>query len=162
MKERIRQLMESKHMTQQTFAAYVGMSAAALSSIFNERTRPTLNTVEAIKSKMPEVSVDWLIFGTGDMLVSAGDGDGGGEPPVGADGVAARTFFTDADGTPVARVGGGRQSAVADMVGAGLFANRPLSAGAVAVAERPVRRVTEIRVFYDDSTYESFVPGKDK
>ena len=51
MKDRIRQIMEAQHMTQQTFANFIGINAASLSSIFNERTRPTLNIVEAIKSK---------------------------------------------------------------------------------------------------------------
>ena len=49
MKDRIKRLMESQHMTQQTFADFIGISSASLSSIFNGRTKPTLNTVEAIK-----------------------------------------------------------------------------------------------------------------
>ena len=50
MKDRIRQIMEAQHMSQQTFANFIGINAASLSSIFNDRTRPTLNTVEARKS----------------------------------------------------------------------------------------------------------------
>ena len=69
MKDRIRQIMESQHMSQQTFANFIGMSAASLSSIFNNRTKPTLNTVEAIKSKMPRLSTDWLMFGRGSMFI---------------------------------------------------------------------------------------------
>ena len=60
--------MEAQHMTQQTFANFIGMSAASLSSIFNNRTKPTLNTVEAIKAKIPNINVDWLLFGTGEMF----------------------------------------------------------------------------------------------
>ena len=51
MKDRIRQIMESQHMTQQVFAEFIGVGAATLSSIFNDRTRPTLNIVEAIKKE---------------------------------------------------------------------------------------------------------------
>lgn len=51
MKDRIKQIMESKHMTQQVFAQFIDMSPASLSSIFNGRTKPTLNIVEAIKRK---------------------------------------------------------------------------------------------------------------
>ena len=70
MKDRIRQIMESQHMTQQSFAQFLGMSPAILSSIFNGRTKPTLNTVDAIKVKIPTINTDWLIFGHGDMFKS--------------------------------------------------------------------------------------------
>ena len=50
MKDRIRQIMESQHMTQQVFADFIGLAPATLSSIYNERTRPTLGVVEAIRA----------------------------------------------------------------------------------------------------------------
>ena len=68
MKERIKRLMVSQHMTQQTFADFIGISSASLSSIFNGRTKPTLNTVEAIKGKFPKISLDWLMYGTEPMF----------------------------------------------------------------------------------------------
>ena len=70
MKDRIRQIMESQHMTQQVFADYIGVGAATLSSIFNDRTRPTLNIVESIKKKIPNINTDWLMFGSGDMYLT--------------------------------------------------------------------------------------------
>ena len=68
MKDRIKRLMESQHMTQQTFADFIGISSASLSSIFNGRTKPTLNTVEAIKGKFPTISLDWLMYGSEPMF----------------------------------------------------------------------------------------------
>lgn len=68
MKDRIRQLMESQHMTQQTFADFIGISTASLSSIFTGRTKPTLNTVEAIRSKFSTINLDWLMYGQGPMF----------------------------------------------------------------------------------------------
>ena len=35
---------------------------------FNGRTKPTLNTVEAIKGKFPKISLDWLMYGTEPMF----------------------------------------------------------------------------------------------
>ena len=43
MKDRIRQIMEAQHMTQQVFASAIGTTPATLSGIFNDRTRPTIN-----------------------------------------------------------------------------------------------------------------------
>lgn len=162
MKDRIRQIMESKHMTQQDFAAYLGMSAAALSSIYNERTRPTLNIVEAIKRKMPEVNINWLILGEGDMYETKQDAD----PQSGdlfdtPDSVTAQP--RQLKGQPgVGVVVGFKPSSRIDVVPADQFANRPFSPAPLTAPERAPRKITEIRVFYDDLTYESFVPRKEK
>ena len=67
MKDRIKQIMDSQHMTQQEFAAFVGIAPATLSNIFNDKTRPSLNIVEAIKKKIPDINTDWLMFGSGEM-----------------------------------------------------------------------------------------------
>ena len=56
-------------MTQQMFAQFLGMAPATLCSILNERTKPTLNTVEAIRNKFPNINIDWLMFGNGTMFV---------------------------------------------------------------------------------------------
>ena len=60
--------MESQHMTQQVFASFIGVSPGTLSSIFTGRTNPTLNIVESIKTKIPSISSDWLLFGHGQTL----------------------------------------------------------------------------------------------
>ena len=70
MKDRIKQLMESQHMTQKSFSEFLEKSQGTISSIFTGRTRPTLDIIEAIKTKFPEVSINWLLFGTGEMYVS--------------------------------------------------------------------------------------------
>ena len=63
-------IMEDQHMTQQVFADFLQQSPATLSSIFNGRTRPTLQVIDAIKSKIPDISIEWLLYGTGDMYIS--------------------------------------------------------------------------------------------
>ena len=70
MKDLIRKVMESQNMTQQEFADFVHISPASLSSVFTGRTRPTLAIVEAIKGALPDISTDWLMFGSGNMWLS--------------------------------------------------------------------------------------------
>lgn len=53
MKDRIRQIMEDQKLNQQSFAQLIGKSTATLSNIFNDRTKPTLDIVDAIKKKVP-------------------------------------------------------------------------------------------------------------
>ena len=160
MKERIRQIMESKKMTQQEFASYVGMSAAALSSIFNERTRPTINTVEAIKSKMPEISTDWLLFGIGDMTSKPAPHDS--PAPATASEQSLFGAGQSAGAQSATAIGNVSPTAPTGRVAiAGIRASEGCNGERLEKnLDKRQRRITEIRVFFDDQTFESFVPRK--
>lgn len=70
MKERIRQIMDQAKLSQQDFAAKLGISPASLSSIFTGRTNPTNNHVMAVHRAFPDININWLMFGEGDAHVS--------------------------------------------------------------------------------------------
>lgn len=72
MKDRIRQLMEDQHLTQQTFAQMIGSSTATLSNIFNGKTNPSLSIVDGIHKSFPQVNVYWVLYGTPPMYQSQG------------------------------------------------------------------------------------------
>ena len=153
--------MESQHMTQQLFADYIGQSPATLSSIFNGRTRPTLNIVEAIKKKIPNINTDWLMFGSGDMYLQQN--------------TPSQDLFSESEGTP--------DTHPIDQNPMLVFDETPVQAPQNAVqqpqnfnsvrnthqeivreevkhVDKPQRKVIEIRVFYDDQTWDTFVPAK--
>lgn len=145
MKDRIRQLMESNHMTQKVFAQYTGISEASLSGVFNGRTKPSLSMVESIHERMPNVSVDWLMFGSGEMYTSQTEAAPADAPTLfGADGQPAD------DTSEVAT-----QPATEPVVSSG---NVQQQKTVVKFIDKPQRRITEIRIFYDDQTWETFVP----
>lgn len=163
MKDRIRQVMESQHMTQQIFAQFIEMSPASLSSIFNGRTRPTLNIVEAIKKKIPSINTDWLMFGTGSMYVqapgsqpeTAGCNPGATEPPSGL--MEPVLDFDSADyPTPGSAAPGHRP------VESGHGMRPEIIREEIKYVDKPQRKITEIRIYFDDLTYETFVPAKGK
>ena len=148
-------------MTQQVFASYIEQSPATLSSIFNGRTRPTLNIVEAIKKKIPNINTDWLMFGSGDMFLTP-------KAP-------ERDLFSDQD-TP-ADIHPIEQNPMLDFepspqvmpqIAVQTISNtnsvrstRPeVVREEVKIVDKPQRKVIEIRVFYDDQTWETFVPQK--
>ena len=154
MRERIRRLMESTEMTQQTFAEHIGISPASMSSIFNGRTNPTLNIVEAIKRKFPDISTDWLVFGVGDMYDSAAASapaaevspeSNPNEPALPFDSTELET--THHQGALLIQKTPQQKTQVVEM-------------REIAPPAKPARTITEIRVFFDDQTYESFVPRK--
>ncbi len=74
MKDRIRQIMEDQKLNQQSFAQLIGKSTATLSNIFNDRTKPTLDIVDAIKKKFPQVNTSVVAFGTPPMYINKVEG----------------------------------------------------------------------------------------
>ena len=54
-------------MTQKVFAQFTGISEGSLSGVFNGHTRPTLQMVDLIHQRLPNISTDWLMYGQGPM-----------------------------------------------------------------------------------------------
>ena len=158
MKERIRELMESLHKSQQDFAQFIEMSPASLSSIFNGRTKPTLTIVEAIKKKIPDISVEWLLFGVGDMYVNRQATATSQESPTPTSSEPMLEFDFDDEAKH------SRSEKNADQT---VNSNNSVKRTRLENKENEVksidivkRRVIEIRVYYDDYTFETFVPDK--
>ena len=149
MKDRIRLLMESQNMTQQTFAQFIEMSPASLSSIFNGRTKPTLNTVEAIRKKIPNISLEWLMFGKEPMYLEETMEKSSENPSQGDFG----DLFSQSDQetSPSPGVTTSKNLGVIQI-------SSPKEE--VKPVEKVMRQITEIRVFFDDQTYESFTAKK--
>ncbi len=147
-------IMEEQHMTQQVFADFLQQSPATLSSIFNGRTRPTLNVVDAIKAKIPDISIEWLLYGIGDMHTSHSD-----DPDaVSQDtqmGVTEQMLNFDTPPSTVQQKG----VQMPPYYGA-KGAHMEFLREDGRTDEKAPRKVTEIRVYYDDQTYETFVPAK--
>ena len=172
MKDRIRQLMLDKAMSQKSFAAELCIAEATLSGIFNGRTRPTNQTVSAIHECFPEVNVMWLMFGEGDMYTSQPSSAGTPASPQEDD--------CDAEETPdlfsLQNVAQGPQDASpvhqeCPAFGEQLHPSSHPSAHMSSAQmmppqvqyiekyiDKPQRKITEIRIFFDDGTYETFTP----
>ena len=133
MKDRIRQLMDAQHMNQQTFANYIGVNTASLSSIFTGRTSPTLNIVNAIKGKFPNVNTDWLLYGSGGMF---------NLPNMSSSGSASNnspSLFDSAIVAEIPRVEAENNNASKAIV-------------------QPSKHIVEVKVFYSDGTFETLKP----
>lgn len=198
MKDRIKHLMESQHMTQQTFAEFLGISSAALSSMFNGRTNPTLNTVDAIRRKFSKINLEWLLYGSGPMFLDEQPADPSASSPVASpteepllDFGAPSSAQQSAMGTPHPALAGHRPASGSQPLGSngmrpgsngmrsgtnGQPATSYSAAGtrpsaylspqdaqlAMKLLDKPQRKITEIRIFFDDQTWETFVPKTSK
>lgn len=195
MKDRIRLVMERAQLSQQDFARKLEISPASLSSIFTGRTNPTNNHVSAVHRAFPDINVNWLMFGEGDMYLPTAAG-GSGENA--AEGAGAEGTAGVEPGTMIPATGAGLAGAAPDLYAAeqpSLFSapaekapRRPdfsataggrygasagggsrdsrvnaKNEGIYGVSMKNIdilpRKIKEIRVFFDDGTYESFVPS---
>lgn len=153
MKDRIRQLMERQHMQQNTFANFVGISPATLSGILNGRTKTTNDTIFALKDKFPNLRLDWIMLGKGPMFddekSSSEDGKSTSSP-------TPQSFSAAPNGEQDLF-----SSAERRVSGLGVQTT-PNKSGqeVVKYIDKPQRKITEIRIFYDDQTWETFVPKK--
>ncbi len=149
MKDRIKQIMDSQRMTQQEFANHLSLSPASLSSIFNGRTNPTLNIVEAIKKKFPDISTDWLMFGVGSMNADNANANSSAQKAISDSVEQVIDFEEHAQASPTP-LGDSNVMQRGNQMHVGVMKN---------IYKQP-RSITEIRIFYDDQTWETFVPKK--
>ena len=146
--------MESQHMTQQVFAQFIKISPATLSGIFNGRTNPSLNIVEAIKNSLPSISTDWLLFGNGPMYIDVSKGESVASAGGSADSKEAMLDFETPSTAPsIASQTGGFVQGVNSTP-------KNMEQFAVKNIDKPQRKITEIRIFFDDQTWETFLPKK--
>lgn len=171
MKDRIKEIQNMTKMSQQDFAKQIGVAPGSLSSIYSGRTQPTNNYVIGIHKAFPDINVNWLMFGEGDMYDKPKDDnsstpslDNGSENNSLFDAPDQEdcSLFDDSsqmeDVLPfqnIRRVPEPRGRRVVE-------SQQPLNAAHFQTKEfdKVSRQVKEIRVFYDDGTYESFIPSK--
>ena len=141
-------------MTQQVFAQFIKISPATLSGIFNGRTNPSLNIVEAIKNSLPSISTDWLLFGNGPMYIDVSKGESVASAGGSADSKEALLDFETPSTTPSisSQVGGFVQRVNSTPKNIEQFVVKNI--------DKPQRKITEIRIFFDDQTWETFLPKK--
>ena len=147
MKDRIISLMKQMGMSQKVFAAEICISEGALSSIFSGRTKPTLNTVNNIHERFPEVNMGWLMDGKGEMFVSPPSGS----PQTEVNDAGSSAIAAQVSGIPI-QPGFMEQLASPQMMSPQASVS-PLEGKSF---DKPMRRIAEIRVFYDDGTFETF------
>ena len=178
--------MEWTGLSQQDFATKLGISPASLSSIYNGRTNPTNNHVQAIHRSFPEIDINWLLFGEGEMFGKAPVSPSLGEAqPITGKVNGEVNINTNPNGQNPQTVSFQQGSIFPDEAFGGKAEVRQASSQASSTpsfssplkeeiallqaknklmesmnkVDKAPRKIKEIRVFFDDGTYESFAPS---
>lgn len=153
-KERIEYVINKSEMTYAEFSSRTGISPATLSHIVSGRSKPTLAIMRGILAGFPDINPQWMFMGEGEFCLQ----DQQSIPE--SDGKFA------ANGTPdlFGQFGSEQKSDNGASVSSRLrAADTPAQVDipsivkqTVEMMQRPERKITEVRIFFDDGTYEAF------
>lgn len=142
MKERIEKIMEYKQLTAAVFADSIGIQRSTLAHILNGRNNPSLDVVMKIHQCFTDINLQWLIDGIGSMVNTSSNNKD--------DYDLFSNYSEQINNKPQ------------------ISKDIPLQDSAklqepkeiVRYIERPSRRITEIRIFYEDNSFEIFKQEK--
>ena len=184
MRDRIKQVMNCEGMTQSQFADFIEVNRPTLSHILAGRNNPSLEVVMKIHQKFPRINISWLLYGIGsyesDVVPNCSDASSANNqvPEIGIDNSnlksasSSGSSSTVLDEQPKSRFFQGElfaENAVFTAENTGTSKNRKemplqatskapyLSDSQIEYAKKSLqRKIVEIKIFYDDGTYETF------
>ncbi len=148
MKDRINQIIQKEELTAAQFAEKIGVSPASLSHIINGRNNPSLDVVMKIHKACDYINLNWLLYGDGEMETDVDSVNKAESAPSLFD---ENPFFAgEGSVSPEKRKEIGSNQPY--------FAPKEIVREEIKYVEKPAKKITEIRIFYDNGTYETFKP----
>ena len=184
MRERIKQVIDREGMSQSQFADFIEVNRPTLSHILAGRNNPSLEVISKIHQKFPKISLSWLLDGIGSYEVNDTtdhpDSSLADEQLPGAD-TDNSHMQTESTFIPSSAILGEQlksrfyqgelfaENAIFATESTGVSKNRKemplqtaqkapyLSDSQIEYAKKSLqRKIVEIKIFYDDGTYETF------
>ncbi|MGI6049129.1 MAG: helix-turn-helix domain-containing protein [Petrimonas sp.] len=152
MRDRIRQIMENENLTSAKFADRLQINRANISHILNGRNNPSLDVVTKILSGMPYINTEWLINGSGQMYKDGFDID---SIPKEHDLFNQSPTITSKEKEPAIKP-------------EEVEINKPEKGSQIAdskiidVQKNYDKKITQIIIYYNDNTFETFMPNSVK
>ena len=140
-KERIKIIMEKENMQPKVFAEKIGIKQATLSHILTGRNRPSLEVIMKINQVYQNINLKWLLYGEGEMYST---GTSISQPLL---------FDTDILSPSKTNYKEKEMSFNKDT-------NKENTLQDIKYTEKACKKIIEIRIFFDDNTYEIFKPEK--
>ena len=135
------------------FAEKIEISPSSLSHILNGRNKPSLEVVMKIHKACTYVNLLWLLYGEGEM-------ENQENAPVPEDSAISGMMMYGE--SPIFASNGTEdgENRKEMQLKSPVFASKEIVREEVKYVEKPARKITEIRIFFDNGTYETFRPDK--
>jgi transcriptional regulator with XRE-family HTH domain len=145
--------MQKEEMSSVQFAEKIEISPSSLSHILNGRNKPSLEVVMKIHKACTYVNLLWLLYGEGEM-------ENQENAPVPEDSAISGMMMYGE--SPIFASNGTEdgENRKEMQLKSPVFAPKEIVREEVKYVEKPARKITEIRIFFDNGTYETFRPDK--
>lgn len=149
-KDRFKMIMEREKLTAVAFAESIGVAQATISHILGSRNKyPSMEVILKLHKRYSDINLEWLLTGTGNMS---------NLPDKLSNNNLEYPLFSGHAETQHANIRneiGNRREIKKENLH-----DKPGGAvnKEVIYEKRPVRKIVEIRIFFDDNTYEIFRP----
>ncbi|MBR1667117.1 MAG: helix-turn-helix transcriptional regulator [Bacteroidaceae bacterium] len=184
-KEKIELIIQDKHLNSTQFCNEVCIAPGTLSHIRNGRTEPTLNILRSIIQAFPDINPAWLFYGEepmyknsdsptpqeadeNDTYLNSHADDVAPEdnqlsfafpatPPSSTRGAVSNGSVNGSSSVPTSSQASGtsRRSSASTPAPSPLNVQE-IVAETLKQQQRPQRKVVEVRIFFDDGTFETF------
>lgn len=141
--------MQKEGLTNAEFAEKLGISNSSLSHIFSGRNNPSLDMVMRIHKTCPYVNLNWLLYGEGEMEGKKKEiASISMQTPISENTEITDNMLQDS------------KSIVENPSDNYVFPPKDTVTERVKYIEKPHPKITEIRIFFDNGTFEVFKPEK--
>ena len=147
-------IMDREKLTAGAFAESIGVAQATISHILGPRNKyPSTEVILRLHQRYNDINLEWLLTGQGEMSNMSSDSDSsiesGFDYPLFAENSVnpskETTLPENRKETPLRNAENAPKEIVKQEI---------------RYIEKPARKITEIRIFFDDNTYETFRPEK--
>ncbi len=146
--DRLRMILERVNLTPGNFADKIGVAPATISHILSGRNKyPSAEVMLRLHETYPDIDLNWLLTGEGTLIKD--------DP----DSMFTGSLFGDnlINATKSAAEAENRKENTLETAN---NVDNPVVKQEIIYKEKPTRKIAEIRIFFDDGTYETFTPSK--
>ena len=160
MKERLIQLMQMLNCSPTQFANAIGVQRATLQHILNGRNEPSLKIIMAIHDGFPQVDLEWLLYGKGNTFgeTSAPSQDNSIDYPLFSGNESALFRPNTRDNSDFSNL----NEVKTPVQSRKRPNNKNFSDKSNTPANDHQKRIKEVVVFFEDGTYQNFLPDLKK
>ena len=133
-------------MTSGAFAESIGIQQSTLSHILNGRNKPSLDVIMKVHQKYSSIDLEWLLYGNGNLHEQS-------QKSISMDFLPS---LFDENAINTSNISAEREYRKEMPLREADYNTKEPVKQEVKYIERPPRKITEIRIFFDDNTYETF------
>ena len=148
-KDRFKMVMDREKLTAGAFAESISVAQATISHILGPRNKyPSTEVILRLHQRYNDINLEWLLTGKGNMSNNPDSPEN--------DGFDYPLFAENPENLSNGPEESKNRKEIA--LETALKSPKEIVKQEIIYKERPPRKITEIRIFFDDNTYETFKP----